>query len=124
MDRTTTDSRLTLQEVSKQFEQWRGSRKKRERIPQHLWQAAAELCKTHPITVVCRRLHLSFVDLKKHMACGQDLVSAPMQFMQLDLVGSAGPWRLECERADGARLRLYASGQAPGIEHLLRQFFS
>src|SRR6056297_2158026 len=99
-DKTGTES-PSLDTVRRQFEQWRSSRTKREPIPQHLWDAAAELCQSHPITHVCRHLRLSFADLKKRLPSAKPSV----RFMEFNLNSLAGGWRLECDRADGARLR-------------------
>jgi len=110
--------------VQKQFEQWRTNRTKREAIPDHLWEAAANLCKTYPITHVCRYLRLSFSQLKKRVDCVSVAKKQPVQFMELDLSNLCGKWQLECDRADGARLRLSAGGQPPAIAEVLRQFLS
>ena len=115
------DNTPTIETVERQFEQWRSSRvKKREPIPQHLWQAAAQLCKTHPITHVCRRLRLSFADLKKRM-----LPTKPIpQFVELSASCLLGKWQLVCERPDGTRLHFTGSGNAPDVQAVIRQFFS
>jgi hypothetical protein len=55
---------LSLETVSAMFAEWRSNREKREPIPYRLWEAAASLCETHPITHVCRHLRLSFVNGK------------------------------------------------------------
>ena len=116
----TTTQVLSLDFVEQQFASWRSRRLKREPIPDHLWQAAAELCATHPITHVCKRLRLSFTGLKKHLkinSCGPGV-----RFIELDLNGPSGAWRFECERPDGAWLRLSGNGPMPAIEHLLHHF--
>jgi hypothetical protein len=111
-----------LEAVREQFEQWRSNRtKKREPIPTHLWQAAAELCKTQSISHVCRHLRLSFTELKKRVPRTK---RSPERFMEIDLGCLAGGWRLECDHPNGARLRLSGSGQGPAVDILLRQFLS
>lgn len=122
MDDTTTEKTTTLETTVKQFEDWRARRQKHERIPQNLWKAAAELCKTHPATHVCRSLRLSYSDLKKHMTA--DSAPAPVQFMQLDLAAVSGSWSICCERADGSKLSLSANGPIPAIEQLLQRFLA
>jgi hypothetical protein len=122
MNNPTIDNSLSLESVQKQFEAWRTNRTKREPIPEPLWEAAASLCDHYPITHVCRRLRLSFADLKKRLPAKD---SATNQFMELDtgcLTG--GPWHLECERPDGSKLRFSGNGQAPAVEHLLLRFLS
>jgi hypothetical protein len=114
------DNRPTIEDVAKQFEHWRANRQKRDRIPQHLWQAAAKLCKDHPTTVVCRCLRLSCSDLKKHLPAEK----APVQFMKIDFSGAVGNWQIGCRRSDGAQLSLAASGALPDINQLLEKFLS
>lgn len=118
-NKTGTES-ASIDAVRLQFDQWRSRRTKREPIPQHLWEAAVNLCKTHPITHVCRHLHLSFADLKKRLPTAKPSV----RFMEFDLNSFAGGWRLECDRTDGTRLRLSADGQPPAIDDVLRWFLS
>ena len=121
MSSTGGDSRVSLNSTLEQFEAWRSGRSnRREPIPRHLLQAAAELCKTHNITRVCRTLRLSSSELKKRIPPK----TAEPQFMELDITSIAGSWRLECDRSDGARLRLSGSGQSPDIETLLGAFLS
>jgi hypothetical protein len=118
MDSITASEQPTLEAVHQQFEQWRSKRTHREPIPEHLWEAAASLCKTHPITHVCRHLRLSFRKLKKHVRSEN-----PVQFMEFGLSSLSGGWQLECERGDGAKFRISAGGHPPVID-VLRQFLS
>ena len=111
----------TLETVHQQFAQWRENRCKREPIPPHLWEAAANLCRTYPITRVCRHLHLSFAEVKKRVIKTQ---KPPVQFMDIGLSCLSGSWQLQCDRADGATLRLSASGQPPAVSDVLRVFLS
>jgi hypothetical protein len=112
----------TLESVTKQFEAWRANRQKRDRIPLHLWQAAAQLCKDHPTTLVCRCLRLSFTDLKKHLHAEKN--DLPVQFMKIDFSGAIGNWQLCCRRSDGTQLSFAASGALPDIDQLLEKFLS
>jgi hypothetical protein len=118
MRKEITDHDLSLEAVSAMFEQWRDNRKKREPIPPRLWQAAACLCKTQPITRVCRHLRLSFVCLKQHM---NEAKPSSEKFVELSLGGLSGEWRLECDRPDGSRLKLSGLQAAP-VEAALRAF--
>jgi hypothetical protein len=112
----------TLESVAEQFKYWRANRQKRDRIPQQLWQAAAQLCKDYPATQVCRCLRLSFADLKKHLPSGKN--DLPVHFMKIDLSGSIGNWQLCCQRGDGAQLSFSANGALPDIGRLLEKFLS
>lgn len=116
------NSRPTLETVAKQFAHWRANRLKQQRIPQNLWCAAAQLCKHYPITQVCRRLRLSFADLKKRLA-DENKIPA-VKFMSIDFSGPTGHWQLCCRRSDGADLHLAANGPLPDINRLLENFLS
>ena len=109
-----------LQSVAKQFEHWRANRQKRDRIPQHLWHAAAQLCKNHSATRVSRYLRLSFTDLKKHLPAGKN--ASPVRFMQIDFSRPNGNWQLCCQRGDGANFTVCANGPLPDIERLIEKF--
>lgn len=110
--------------VKQQFEQWRNSRvNRREPIPQELWQAAVELCKTHSIAHVSRSLRLSYTELKKRIPPAR-CPATEIQFMQLDAGSFASQWHLQCDRSDGGRLQISGSGQLPDIETMLGVFLS
>ena len=111
---------LTIERVKEAFTQWRSNRSKKvEPIPPHLWQAAADLCKTHRISHVCRHLRLSPANLKKHLPA-----KPPLAFLELDTDGLFGQWQLICERSDGARLNVRAAGHPPALDALIRQFLA
>jgi len=111
-----------LETVQKQFEAWRSSRSnKREPIPQHLWQAAAGLCREYSIARVCRKLHLSHTDLKKKIPKNDSLSK---WFVEIDTSRFAGQWQIECRRIDGSRMRMAGTGQPLEIDALLRTFLS
>jgi hypothetical protein len=114
-----SDHTPTLESVQKQFKAWRAGKAGREPIPEHLWEAAVGLCREHPPTRVSRVLRLSFNDLKKHLP-----ERAPVQFTELDIRSLTGPWEIECQRPDGARLRLSSSGPLPDLTGLVQGFLS
>ena len=119
MDNTFTTETPSLETTKQQFQAWReGRRTRRDRIPQHLWQAAVNLCEKHSINHVSRQLRLGFSELKKRVS--QD---TPIRFTQLDLQVLSGQWQIECSRGDGAMLRMTGSGQPPAVE-ILKSFLS
>ncbi len=110
----------SLKSVQKRFETWRSGRaNKREAIPQHLWQAAAGLCKAYSIAQVSRELRLSYTDLKKKI---QKDNSSSTRFVEIDTTVFGHQWQIECERSDGSRLCMTGNGWPPEIESLLRSF--
>jgi len=122
MNHTVTDNPPTIEAVQEQFSAWRSNRvNKREPIPHYLWKAAAELCQTHPISHVCRELHLSFSDLKKHTRKEQ---TPAIQFMEVDMNSLSGRWQIECSRPDGSQLRVAADNHPLQIETIISAFLS
>ena len=122
MNNTTTDHKILLQDIQKQFEHWRSNRSsRREPIPKRLWQSAIDLCQVHGIARVSKSLGLSYTDLKKRLP--KDPVMSS-QFMQLDISSFSSRWRLECDRPDGSRLSLSGSGQIPDITGMIGAFLS
>ena len=53
------ESALTLEEVAEHFERWRRNKKRGDRIPQPLWDAAIGLVETHGVSQVTRGLTTS-----------------------------------------------------------------
>jgi hypothetical protein len=112
---------LTLEEVARHIEQWRGRKKKGERIPQRLWNEALGLVDRYGISQVSRSLRLSYTELSKRLKiieAGQhrQSPSAERAFVEIDRAlvdqaaepGAAAVW-MELERPDGVRLRIRPS---------------
>jgi len=120
MNHTVSNNPSTIEAVQEQFRTWRSNRvNKREPIPHHLWQAAAELCQKHCITHVCRQLRLSFSDLKKHVRKEQ---TPAIQFMEIDMNDLSGRWQIECSRPDGSQLQVTADNHPLQIETIISAF--
>ena len=111
-----------LLELKGRFETWRTNRKyMREPIPDELWNAAADLCRHYPPSLVGRVLKLDSSRLKKFLLQRSPRTSVRKKpqatFFQLPTgialpeVGSPLPQiptgcRLQIERPDGSRLTL------------------
>lgn len=120
----------TIEEVRKQFQVWRTTRRnRREPIPDHLWNAAIELCRIHPVSSVCKELKLCYTDLKTRLNLPKpphgDEGNPPL-FHQVEVGTLFAPqdqWQMVCQRADGAVLRLSASGSyPPPVADILKGF--
>jgi hypothetical protein len=79
-----------LEVVRHQFEAWRKRRRCRCRIPEALWQAAAEQCRERSICEVSQTLRLNYNDLKDRVQRSRDRGLAVGQrgefgFVKLDL---------------------------------------
>jgi len=122
MNHPISDNPPTLEAVKERFKTWRSGRaKKRESIPQHLWQAAAGLCREHSTSRVSQQLRLSYSDLKRRIP---EDPRSPVQFMEIDLDTVASRWQIECDRPDGGRIRMTGNGQPPAIDAVLKAFLS
>jgi len=62
-------------QLQRQLEQFRGSHPPRTRLPDSLWQSAAELARQHGLYLVAHPLRLDYTQLKKRL--GGVVVAAP-----------------------------------------------
>ena len=109
---------LTLEAVAEHFAEWRGEKKRGERIPEQLWSEAIALVDSYGISQVTRRLRLSGQDLNRRrgvVGSGQRRRRAArnQSFVEVDpgVLAQAkrrqgAPGSLELIRADGLRLRI------------------
>jgi len=124
------ESTLTLEEVAERFERWRGNKKKGDRIPQPLWDAAIGLVETHGVSRVTRTLRLSATDLNKRRGIvgtrqRRQAPVAEAAFVEIEQTpieppDAKTPW-MELERPDGMRLRIRPS-QGVDMLALLERF--
>ena len=108
-----------LSDVRRQFERWRGSRKRGTRIPEALWRAAAEAAREHGVSKTAQALRLDYYALKKRVESVAEkrpavAPSSEVKFLEIPLGASTG--RPECvlefEDGRGARLRVELQGAA------------
>ena len=109
--------RPTLESVHNQFETWRKRRRCRTRIPEALWQAAADLCREHSICEVSQVLRLNYNDLKDRIKRSRDRGLAigqgpDLNFVKLDLGAPIMPSEclVEMEAPNGAKMRMSFRG--------------
>ena len=122
MDHTVRGNPPEITAVREQFEEWRSVRTSgRDPIPQHLWRKAADLCREHSITQVSRQLRLSYSELKGRVIGGR---GSGVQFMEIGMDALSSQWQIQCDRADGSRLRMTGDGQPPPAEAILKAFVS
>ena len=106
----------SLAEARRRFERWRRSCRGYGRIPQELWQLAAETAAVHGADVTASQLQLDVKRLKDWMhslGYPENSAGAP-QFVELPpLMGGSTPeCTLEWEDASGHKLRISLKGQA------------
>ena len=115
-------TKSSLESIRQQFENWRAARKsKKEPIPEHLLNAAAELCQYNPISHVCKQLRLSHSSLKKRLNKEEPI---NQDFWEIDLSTAISSWQIDCVRSDGSRLSMSGQGQQPNITDILGTFLS
>jgi hypothetical protein len=123
-----------LEDLEQRFKCWRESRRRGDRIPTQLWEAAADLAREHGVPRIANRLRLNAVFLNRRMkgAASQAPASkADTEFVELfaapPAVTPAAVMHecvIELENARGAEMRveLNAGGLA-GLAHLCRAFW-
>ena len=120
MATTSTTSRSEppqLQSLARRLQAWRATRTPRQRIPEDLWQGAADLARVHGVSRIATALRLSYYDLQRRLS-GVEVPQrrrAPVtQFVELSPLpvrpGELGT--LELIHTSGARLtvRLPSAG--------------
>jgi hypothetical protein len=109
--------RHPVEVVCHQFESWRKRRRCRGRIPEALWQAAADLSREHSICEISQALRLNYNDLKDRIQRSSDRGLAVGQrrkfgFVKLDLGTPIMPSEclVEMEAPNGAKMRMSFKG--------------
>ena len=117
------DGRRTLAEVLKEFQSWRSVRKRGSRVPQRLWQAAAELSERHSISDIAHTLGLDYTRLKQRVEALPPMLdrrsfdefgrtNAVSGFVELGMAsgGSTGECSVEVEDGKGKKLKMHLKG--------------
>jgi hypothetical protein len=133
-----------LEEVRRQFEHWRQTRKIPSRIPGPLWAAAARIASTCGISRTAKTLRVNYHALKQHIdkgvAAGGKPEKRAAEQRQPSIDGGASapaflelapPLRvgscqcvLELEDSSGAKVRVHVQGtEAPDLTALSRSFW-
>jgi hypothetical protein len=124
-----------MEAVIKAFKDWRSSREKLCRIPEHLWEISAQLSPQYPISTICNNLGLNWGALKKkidHFSLSTNLnnpVKPPGQpsFVELklnsqelapslflnDSAYSSPRCAVELTKPDGTVMKIFASNDTP-----------
>jgi len=100
-----------IERVRAQFESWRAQKRKGERIPEPLWQAAEEAARKHGIHPVSHAVRLEYGHLKRRVSnetpC-RDGVGRETEFIELqegvpcEGIGCV----VEVEKGNGTRMRI------------------
>lgn len=114
---TESNGEPQIERVRERLEAWRKSRKPRSRIPERLWDAAAELARSYGVHKVARALHLDYYNLRDRRdgivrsETGAD--KRPASF--IEVTGRAtqpAECVIELESAKGAKMRIHLKGES------------
>lgn len=114
-----------LARLEKRFASWRKTRKRGERIPQPLWQAAAKLAADYGVSVTAGALGIDYYALQERLEQfdGQSVSNAP--FIALpSALSHASECVIELEDGMGASMRMHLKGgEIPDVLALGRSFW-
>jgi hypothetical protein len=127
-----------LEELGIRFEEFRSSHRSRERLPEELWAAAAEIAMRRGLNITARELRLDSNNLKKRMGGQVGLpkakrgrenkklpAPAPAAFLELlaPAASAAASCVVEVESVRGGELRMELKGLGTSeIAQLLHAF--
>lgn len=129
----TTEQAAALEKVLQLFADWRKIKIARERIPDHLWQAAAYLYHTRRMSTnrIARGLRLNHSALKAKIldmppaAIEPPAQDASPQFIELAPPPVCSDCFIEMENQTGIKMRLCFRGRAdPAVLDLGRYFLA
>jgi hypothetical protein len=110
----------SITQLQAELEQFRSTHPRRARLPQSMWQSAAELAQSHGIYVVARWLGLDYSTLKKRMkgsaeaSAGQGKKS-PARFVEWigAAQGRVDEYVIEFESARRGKMRIHCKTATP-----------
>ncbi len=126
-----------LEKVQQQFKIWRETKTGRERIPDSLWQAAAEVFHNgeHSLHKISKTLHLNHTALKQHVeqsfpssieleSDAKPEHSPAFIAFELDPPISVSECVIEMEDTTGAKMRMCLRGKTdPSILGICKSFW-
>ncbi len=101
------ESQQKMLAASVLFDQWRSTRKKRDRIPEGLWEAAVELSPSYSTCQIFKALRLDFKELKRRIR-DRSSRKAPSEFVELKVerLFSTGQCIMEVRSPAGFELKI------------------
>ena len=112
MRRRRSVDTLNLDEVRTRFENWRQSRRGKQRIPEELWLAAIEVARRDGVNPTAAALHLDGGKLKRRMVTANSVSAKAMPPTFVELMAPAVDQRectIELEGRKG-KLRIHWKG--------------
>ena len=115
----------SVQQLGHQFEQFRSMRSGRGKLPESLWQSAAEQARQHGVNVVAQALRLDYNVLKRRVGSVEQRQKRAEMPAFVELIGAAAAagdeYVIEVEGSPLPRMRVrWKSATAPDWGALLR----
>ena len=109
-----------LQILAQRLKAWRATRRPGQRIPEALWESAAQLARVHGLSRTATALRLGYYELQRRVSGASPQrrrVARPAPFVQLAppvwAAGAAESGTLELTLANGGRLTLRLPQASP-----------
>ena len=103
-----------IEQVQKRLDAWRKTRKRRSRIPDHLWESAVKAAGQYGLHKTAKALHLDYNALKKRLKTVTDGNKSAPAF--IELIPPASSSNTEClielESRNGEKMRIHLKGTA------------
>jgi hypothetical protein len=121
---------ISVEPVRRQFDGWRQNRNRGERIPESLWQAAAELARAFGTGRVCRALGVGYHALKERAQSSRELgrfgkKSAAFIELPMPTPTPGSDYLVELEDGHGAKMTFrLAPGSGSEVLALAQAFWS
>jgi len=121
-------SQPTVEEVQQLFEQWRRTKRRRDRIPAALWEAAASLSGQHSTNKISKLLHLNHTALRDCIGAhkqGEEIQEKAPAFIELEMIpsGAVNECTIEMERPDGGKMKICLKGSSIDAAELSNTFW-
>jgi hypothetical protein len=109
-----SESQAKMLAVIVLFDQWRSTRKKRDRIPERLWEAATDLSSSYSTCQISKSLRLDFKELKRRIR-DRSSRAAPSEFVELNVerLFPASQCAVEVRSPAGFELKMQSIGALP-----------
>jgi hypothetical protein len=117
MNRETTPIPEPVAQLQRQLEQFRSSQPGRTKLPESLWQAAAELARQHGVHAVAHPLRLDYTRLKQRLGGSPIVQRKVTQPAFVELVAPPRAPLEECviefESSGGSKMRIQWKATTP-----------
>ncbi len=116
---------VLIERVRSQFEGWRAVKGQRDRIPERLWDAAAEAARRHGVHAVSRAARIEHAALRRRLQATRHGAGDAPGFIELGNAAAAGGIGcvVELEKRNGTRMRICVQDGAAVDWALMKEAF-